>query len=805
MDERTLRVLEFAKVRDRLAAQTVTAIGRETATALMPSPDPDMVRRWQQGTREAISLLADGDVPLRGTSDIRDALQRCQIGSALEPRELLAMRDTLATIRQCKGYIDARRDRVEQLRELADQMAVFSDLEEAIRRTVADDGTIPDSASPDLARIRRERRTTEARIREKLDDLLRGSSARMLQDALVTTRGDRFVVPVKQEFKGQFPGVLHDQSSSGATAFMEPLAVVPLGNRMRELDIEERDEITRLLRALSGRIGVKAEAIGWAYEAVGHVDFAVAKARLADLMHASPPEIETTGSLRFMHARHPLLTGDVVPIDIWLGEEFTTLVLTGPNTGGKTVTLKTVGLLTLMAQAGLFLPADPGSHAAVFSQVFADIGDEQSIEQSLSTFSSHMGAIVKILKQLDDEISRGSPSPPLGGEGRVRGVTALVLLDEIGAGTDPAEGVALARALIEHLHALGARTVVTTHYSELKALAYDHPGIQNASVEFDTLTLAPTYRLLIGIPGRSNALTIATRLGLKPEVVEKAQSYLGAEVAAIDRILSDIESDRRAYEFELAEAARMRREAEDLRGKYDQEAQRLKEQRAKILGRLREEADALLVRTRREVEAILESLKAKPSAQNVADARSRLRQIAEDLEGDIETAPQAPDLSEPLQHVEPGQRVLIVPLNRDGVVAGPPDSHGEVEVESGTLRVRVHVSALRAAPAEAERLPTEGPGRHVPTYEVFNAPHSVPLSIEIRGETTDEARPKLEQYIDDAYVAGYDRVTIVHGKGTGVLRSMVHNFLSSHPQVKHFRLGGRGEGDTGVTIVEFKK
>ncbi|MGH2349709.1 MAG: endonuclease MutS2 [bacterium] len=788
MDDRTLRVLEFGKVRDRLAAQTVTAIGRDTAAALTPSPDPDVVRAWQQDTREAIALLADGDVPLRGTSDIRDALERCRIGSALEPLELLAMRDTLGTIRQCKGYINARRDRVDRLGELADQMAVFSDLEEAIRRTVADDGTIPDSASADLARIRRERRTTEARIREKLDDLLRGPSARMLQDALVTARGDRFVVPVKQEFKGQFPGVLHDQSSSGATAFMEPLAVVPLGNRMRELDIEERDEIARLLRALSGRIGEKADAIGWAYEAVGHVDFTVAKARLADLMHASAPEIQTSGSLRFLRARHPLLTGEVVPIDVWLGEEFTTLVLTGPNTGGKTVTLKTIGLLTLMAQAGLFLPADPGSRAAVFAQVFADIGDEQSIEQSLSTFSSHMGAIVKILDQLED-----APSP------------ALVLLDEIGAGTDPTEGVALARALIEHLHALGARTAVTTHYSELKALAYDRPGIHNASVEFDTVTLRPTYRLLIGIPGRSNALTVATRLGLKPEVVEKAQGYLGAEVAAIDRILSDIESDRRAYEFELAEAARMRREAEDLRRKYDQDQQRLKEQRAKILGRLREEADALLVRTRREVEAIVESLKAKPSAQDIQDARARLRQIAEDLEEQIETAPQAPDQNDPLQHVEPGQRVLIVPLNRDGVVAGPPDSHGEVEVESGTMRVRVHVSALRAAPAADAAPHGDDTRRHVPTYEVLNAPESVPLSIEIRGETTDEALPKLEQYIDDAYVAGYERVTIVHGKGTGTLRSMVHTFLTSHPHVKHFRLGGRGEGDTGVTIVELKR
>ncbi len=791
MDERTLRVLEFPKIRDRLAGQTVTTIGRELAAGLQPSGAPDVVQLRQQETAEAVALLADGDVPLRGTSDIRDALQRCQIGSSLEPRELLALRDTLATIRQCKGYIEARRGRVERLGELAGQMGIFSDLEDGVRRTVADDGTIPDTASADLARIRRERRITEGRLREKLEDLLRGPTAQMLQDLLITTRGDRFVVPVKQEFKARFPGVLHDQSSSGLTAFMEPLAIVPLGNRMRELDIEERDEIARLLRELSGRIGEKAEPIGWSYEAVGQVDFAVAKARLADLLHASSPRIRTDGVLRFLHARHPLLTGEVVPIDVWLGDEFTTLVLTGPNTGGKTVTLKTVGLLTLMAQAGLYLPTDPGSEAGVFSQVFADIGDEQSIEQSLSTFSSHMGAIVKILDGL-------------GAEGGAGG--ALVLLDEIGAGTDPTEGVALARALIEYLHQAGARTVVTTHYSELKALAYDHPGIQNGSVEFDTQTLRPTYRLLIGIPGRSNALTIAARLGLSPELIARAQGYLGAEVAAIDRILGDIEADRRAYEWELGEAARLRRESEDLRRQYAQEQQRIKDQRAKILARLREDADALLARTRREVEAIVASVKAQPSPQAVRDARARLRQVAAELEGQLATSAPESVPEEPLERVEPGQPVLIVPLNREGIVASPPDTKGEVEIDSGTMRVRVHISALRrpTGAAEADR-PSPIGGRSGPTYDVLSPTEAVPSSIEIRGQTTDEALPTVDKYIDDAYLAGLERVTIVHGKGTGVLRKMVHDFLSGHPHVKQFRLGGRDEGESGVTIVELKR
>src|SRR2546429_5402323 len=449
----------------------------------------------------------------------------------------------------------------------------------------------------------------------------------MLQDPLVTTRGDRYVVPVRQEFKGQFPGVLHDQSSSGATVFMEPLAIVPLGNAIRELGIAEREEIIRLLRELVAEVAAETGQISLAYEALGKVDFAVAKALLAQSMRAALPRVRTDGVLRLRRARHPLLApyqpassaalprdrsapvgagldrpepgGSVVPIDVWLGEEFTTLVITGPNTGGKTVTLKTIGLLTLMAQAGLHIPADEGSEVSVFPQVFADIGDEQSIEQSLSTFSSHMGAIVGILEQL---------TPASG---------SLVLLDEIGAGTDPTEGVAVARSLIERLHRLGARTAVTTPYNELKALAYTQPGIQNASVEFDVETLRPTYRLMIGVPGRSNALSIAERLGLDAQIVERARDLLGPEVVAIDRVLSDIEADRKAYEYELAEASRHRQEASALRTRAEQELDRVRAGRRAPAARLADEADALLIHARREVEAIVASLRAGSGSQAV--------------------------------------------------------------------------------------------------------------------------------------------------------------------------------------------
>jgi len=778
MDDRTLRLLEFPKIRDRLIGQTVTAAGGDRAAALRPFADPEEVRGALEETAEARALMEDGEVPLRGTTDIREAVRRAAIGATLEARELLGLRETLRTIRQSKGYLTARRDRAPLLADLAGTMATFEALEEAVGRTVAEDGSIPDGASADLARIRREQRTTQARLRETLDEVLRGPYARMLQDTLVTLRGERYVVPVRAEFKGMFPGILHDQSSSGATVFMEPLVAVPLGNRLRELEIQEREEIARLLRELSAQVGRTSAEIRRSYEVLGQIDFAMAKARLADTMQAGRPVVRDDGALRFVAARHPLLTGTVVPIDVRLGEEFTTLVITGPNTGGKTVTLRTIGLLTLMAQSGLFVPAAEGSEVAVFPQVFADIGDEQSIEQSLSTFSSHMGAIATILQ-------------------RIRG-RALVLLDEIGAGTDPTEGVALARALIEHLHARGCRTVVTTHYNELKSLAYVLPGVQNASVEFDPETLAPTYRLLIGLPGRSNALIIATRLGVDPSVVERSRALLGAGAVEIDRILSDIAADRKACEAELAQAARARREAEALRDGVQAELARLQSERKQILARAREEADALVLRTRREIEAIRDRLRSASSAEAVRAARAELRRVADGLRL-AEELPSA-ESGEALTDVRPGQPVYIVPLMRTGTVLTPPDARGQVEVDAGGIRVTVGLAGLRAAPQAAPS--AEGRPGTTERHGDSGVGPAIPLSLNLRGETVDEALARLEKYLDEAFVAGLSTVTIIHGKGTGTLRRAVHHWLAQHPQVKSFRLGERGEGESGVTIVE---
>ncbi|HXF82837.1 MAG TPA: endonuclease MutS2 [bacterium] len=772
MDDRSLRLLEFHAIRDQLVGHTVTAPGRELAAALVPATDPDVVARRLEETEEADRLTADGELPLRGAADVRAALQRAARGGTLEAAELLAVRDALRTMRRCKGYVLARAAAAPRLAALSGTMPTFDALEEAIGATVADDGAIPDGASADLARLRREQRAAQARLRETLEHVLRGPYARMLQDPIVTVRGDRAVVPVRQEFKGVFPGVLHDQSSSGATAFMEPLAAVPLGNRLRELASAEAEEVRRLLYALSMRVGQHAAEIGRGLAILGQLDVAAAKAHLARAMRATRPVLRQDGALRFVQARHPLLGESAVPIDVWLGTEFTTLVITGPNTGGKTVTLKTVGLLTLMAQAGLFVPAAEGSEAAVFPQVFADIGDEQSIAQSLSTFSSHVGAIAAILRQL-----RGP---------------ALVLLDEIGAGTDPTEGTALARAILEHLHARGARTVVTTHYSALKALAYSTPGIQNASVEFDAETLRPTYRLLIGLPGRSNALTIAARLGLDPQIVAQARRLIGSQAVEIDRIIGGIEADRRAIEEALAQAARARRDAELLRQRAAAELERLRVERRRILAQAREEMEALLGRAREEVEALLARLKAAGGPQPAREARAELRRLADALLPPPEEVEAA---GEPVREAHPGQRVFIVPLRQTGTVLTGPDHRGEVEVDAGGLRVRVGLAALRAAgPAEVAA------GEAAPVVET--AADAVPLALSLRGQRVDEAIPALDKYLDAAFLAGYPRVTIIHGKGTGALRRAVHDHLAHHPHVKAFRLGARGEGESGATIVE---
>lgn len=788
-DDRTLRVLEYPRIIAALADGTVTTMGREHALRLLPARDAETARAALQETTEAVALADDpGGIAVRGARHLEPAVGRAAAGGVLEAHELLEVAQTLEVTRQVHAFLKARQDRAPRLAVLGGRLTPIPDLEAAIDRTFDDQSRVKDDASPDLRRIRAEARDVERRLRTALDALIHdGAYARYLQEPLVTTRSERFVIPIKAEHRGQFPGIVHDASGSGATLFMEPMATVPLGNRRRELETAEREEVLRILRRLSAIVGEHASALRGNGEVLGQIDLAAAKAALAARLRAVPPEVGTDGVLMLREARHPLLVllrGDtVVPIDVDLGETFTTLVVTGPNTGGKTVAVKTIGLLVLMAQAGLHIPAAAGSVVAIFEQVHADIGDEQSIEQNLSTFSSHMSAVVEIFRRLAQHPRSGS---------------ALVLLDEVGAGTDPTEGVALARAIIEALHRRGVHTVVTTHYNELKMLASASSGIENASVEFDPDTLQPTYRLLIGLPGRSNALVIAERLGLDPAIVAAARGHVAPEQAAIERVLEDLTRDRQAAERDREEAALALQAAEAAEQRWTTEAERLRAERRRLMAEARAAGEKIVEETRRRLDGVLKEVRAAKTESAVRAARDHLRDVLETLPVVEPSAPPGP----PLESVETGQTVFVAPLGRTGVVRTGPDARGEVEVEVGALRTRVPAGALRGV--VEHDVPPSGPagpgGRAFGPAEIPVAP-AVPLSLNIVGQTVDEALPEVDRYLDEAVRARLPQVTVIHGKGTGRLRRALHEFLRSHPHARAFRLGERGEGDAGATVI----
>ncbi|MDR7421357.1 MAG: endonuclease MutS2 [Armatimonadota bacterium] len=776
-DERTLRALDFGVILDALAEGTVTAMGRAAALALRPSADLDGVRDALAETAEAVGLAAEAEIPVRGARDLDALAGRAAAGGLLEPMELLDVRQTLEVTRLVAGFFRARVGRAPRLAERAGMLTVLADLEDAIARSIDDRGAMRDGASAELRRIRDELRDADRRLREALERVLRDPVAsRYLQEAIITTRGERYVVPVKAEHRHQFQGLVHDTSASGATLFMEPLAAVPLGNRRRELAAAEREEILRILRRLSEAVGAAAGAIRRNGEILGVLDVAAAKAALAGRLRAEAPLVRDDGVLRLLAARHPLLAlarghDAVVPIDVTLGDGFTTLVITGPNTGGKTVALKTIGLLALMTQAGLFLPAAAGSGLPVYAQVHADVGDEQSVAQNLSTFSSHMTAIVGMLRRA---------APP-----------ALVLLDEVGAGTDPAEGVALARAIIEALHRRGLHTVVTTHYNELKMLASAEPGIENASVEFDVETLQPTFRLRVGLPGRSNALVIAERLGLDVEIVAAARGHLAPEQAAIEQVLADLTRDRLAAERERAQAAEARQAAAEVRQRLLAEVEQLRAQRRRLLAEARRAGETIVEETRRRLDAVMAEVRAARTEEAVRRARAHLREVIEALPSEPPPVPPG----DPVDRVEPGQAVFVTTLGRPAVVRGLPDGRDEVEVEVGALRVRVPRASLRQTGVPASPRGAEPAGVDVP------AGPAVPLSIDVRGATADEALLEVDRYLDDAVRARLPHVTVIHGKGTGALRRALHEFLRGHPHVRAFRLGERGEGEGGATVI----
>lgn len=791
MHDRTMRTLEFAKIKELLAAHSATSLGREICEQLRPSVQFLQVQHDQAETQEARRLYQGGrSIPLGGIHDLRAAVQRAVRGGMLEPHELLDVADTVASGRRLKKFMAEHREDAPILAAVANMIGQFSGLDAEIRRSINDHGEVADEASPVLGQVRRAQRVIQNRIREKMDSYVRGPGSKYLQDPIITIRDDRYVVPVKIEHRSQVPGIVHDQSQSGSTLFVEPMAVVEMNNELKELALKERHEITRILTRLTGLVAEEGAAMAGTMRALAQIDFASAKARFAMERDCIAPELVAEPMLEIRKGRHPLLKGEVVPVDVQIGTNFDTLVITGPNTGGKTVTLKTMGLFVLMTQSGLQIPAAYGTRMGLFDQVFVDVGDEQSIEQSLSTFSSHMTNIVRILDEIDGK--------------------ALVLLDELGAGTDPTEGSALAMSILEHLLARSARTVATTHYSELKTFAYSRARVENASVEFDVETLRPTYRLLIGVPGSSNAFEISRRLGLSSVIVDRARQFLTKEQERVEDLIAGIHATRAELERERSEAARLRYEAQQLKADFEKRYAGAQQKATEALEKARAQATQVLAQARREAEAIIEELKGalkqqreSERTQAIQSARTRLTQARQSLL--VDQPHQEPRRAgEVPRYLKPGDAVTILSLGQTGYVLTEPDASGHVLVQAGILKVTVSLSDLARAeePAESARRAGAAGTRSAGRGSALTKAKELPTELDMRGLMVDEALDRLDKYLDDAVMAGLPQIRIIHGKGTGALRKAVTDFLRGHRHVASFRLGVMGEGGDGVTVAK---
>ena len=786
MKERTLRVLEFTKIRDMLTEKALTPLGAEKCQALAPSTNFQEISEWQEETEEALVVLTYvGGHPMASFSDVRPYLALCDKGATLSPKALLEIATLMRACRTARSALVTERDNTPRLKEKASLLGSFRNLEDDITTAILSEDEIADKASNELANIRRHLRGATERIKERLNSMIRSSAyQKYLQDPILTMRNDRYVLPVKAEYRASVPGLVHDQSASGATLFIEPMAAVEMGNELKQWEAKEKQEIERILAALSAEIAPYAVQLKENLELLAELDFAFAKGLLSRDMSGVTPKMNRDGFINIIRGRHPLIDREkVVPSNLWMGREFTTLIITGPNTGGKTVTLKTVGLFTLMAQAGLHVPADLGTELAVFQQVFADIGDEQSIEQSLSTFSGHMTNIVGIMNEVtaDD----------------------LVLFDELGAGTDPTEGAALAQTILTALLRKQVRTLATTHYSELKAFALSTPGVENASVEFNVETLRPTYRLSIGVPGKSNAFEISRKLGLSEGLIDEAKKLLSTEDKRFEDVIANAEYHRQVAEKErklaeqaAAETTKLRDEAEFLR-------REMEAKREASLRKAKDEARRILENARRESESVMRELKQmKKSAASGPDMqaaalRKRLEDGIDSLSEGL--AQKADRVDKPPKTLKVGDEVEILNLKTRGVVLSAPDAKGEVQLQAGIVKLKAHISQLRLVKEEPAK--KQKSSFHAETGAMTR---TVPMECDVRGMALDEAIPVVDQYLDEAVLASLTEVSIIHGKGTGVLRSGIQQHLRRHPHVKSFRLGVYGEGESGVTVVTLK-
>ncbi len=791
MNSKVLRVLEYNKIIERLTDKATSEQGRKLTAALEPMTDLEAIRKAQTETADALGyLLRKGSTSFGGNKDLGMCIRSLEIGSTLSIAELLRIAAFLENVNRIKSY--GRKERedtpADSLDEYFESLEPLTPLSNEIRRCILSEEEIADDASPALKKIRRSMAIANDRIHSQLASMISGSCRTYLQDAVVTMRNNRYCIPVKSEYKGQVQGMVHDQSSTGSTFFIEPAAVVNLNNELRELEIKEQEEIAVILADLSAQAGAYTELLTGNQKAMTALDFIFAKAALALEQNAAMPVFNTEHQIRIRQGRHPLLDKKrVVPIDIQLGIDFDLLVITGPNTGGKTVSLKTVGLLTLMGQAGLHIPALDRSELSIFEEVYADIGDEQSIEQSLSTFSSHMTNIVSILQQAD------------GG--------SLCLFDELGAGTDPTEGAALAISVLDHLHGRGIRTMATTHYSELKVYALSTPFVENASCEFSVETLRPTYRLLIGIPGKSNAFAISSKLGLPDHIIEDAKRHITEDKESFEDLLANLENSRVTIEKERLEIAGYKEEVKALKQKLEAKQEKIDQAKEKILRQANEEAREILQNAKEladETIRVFQKAEAGISIKDLEKSRQKVRDKISEKNEKLTLKNDKPThkVLKPTQ-IKPGDSVKVVSMGLKGTVSSLPDKNGNLFVQCGIIRSKVSLNDLVLI--EEETINTGKMQRSSSGKLKMSKSYSISTEINLLGRTVDEALSELDKYLDDAYLAHLPSVRVVHGKGTGALRNAVHNYLRKNRVVKSYRLGEYGEGDAGVTIVEFKE
>lgn len=789
MNNKALKTLEYNKITDRLASHASSEPGIKLCRELQPMMDVDEINSALKQTSDAVSrIFRHGSISFAGLKDIRPLTKALEVGSALGMSELLDICSLLKVAAGARRYGVSEDEAVDSLSGLFNVIYDIADVRREIERCILSEDEIADDASAELKNIRRQMRICTERIRTELNSMLNGSDRTYLQEAVITTRGGRYCIPVKAEYKSQVPGMVHDQSKAGSTFFIEPMSVVRLNNEIREYEVKESEEIAKILASLSAMAGNYTAELDADYDILSQLDFIFAKAKLSFEYKGSEPIMNTRGYINIRKGRHPLIDSrKVVPIDVSIGDEYSELIITGPNTGGKTVTLKTIGLFSLLGQSGLHIPAADNSELTVFNDIFADIGDEQSIEQSLSTFSSHMKNIIEILAKADSN--------------------SLVLFDELCAGTDPTEGAALAISILTSLHKLRVTTVATTHYSELKIFALSTEGVQNACCEFDVATLAPTYRLLIGIPGKSNAFAISGKLGLPQYIIDDAKESLASEDVAFEDVISDLEKSRVTIEREKLELEEYKKEVEDLKNQLKAKNERLDERSDNILQKAREEASAILREAKETADDAIRKLnKANAAGMSVAELEKQRQRIKDNInkvdKGRVLKS-QAPARQHKASDFHIGDRVHVASLNLDGTVHTLPNQKGELNVTIGIMNYNVNMSDLTIIEEASEMRKLKQKSSGIGKLKMSKTA-SISPEINLIGMTSDEAIMTLDKYLDDAFLSHISPVRIVHGKGSGILRNAVHNYLKRQKHVKSFRLGSFGEGDYGVTIVEFK-